>query len=138
MIKSWKQRISLLAGVFLIGASCMIPTGQVRAEDEIETQANESVMVSYSTHVQKKGWTESVYNGESSGTTGSSLRLEGLKIQVSNIKNYSGNIEYRSHVQTYGWEKDWKKNGQVSGTVGQSKRLEAVEIRLTGELSEKI
>ena len=137
MIKNWKRRISLLAGVFLIGASCMIPMGQVRAEDEIETQANESVMVSYSTHVQKKGWVESAYNGESSGTTGSSLRLEGLKIQVSNIKNYSGNIEYRSHVQTYGWEKDWKKNGQISGTVGQSKRLEAVQIRLTGQLSEK-
>lgn len=137
MVKSWRRRIGILAGVFLMGVSCVFPTVQVHAENEVETQANESVMVSYSTHVQKKGWTESIYNGESSGTTGSSLRLEGLKIQVSNIKNYSGNIEYRSHVQTYGWEKDWKKNGQVSGTVGQSKRLEAVEIRLTGELSEK-
>ena len=92
MVKSWRRRIGILAGVFLMGVSCVFPTVQVHAENEVETQANESVMVSYSTHVQKKGWVESVYNGESSGTTGSSLRLEGLKIQVSNIKNYSGNI----------------------------------------------
>ena len=49
----------------------------------------------------------------------------------------SGNIEYQSHVQTYGWEKSWKKNGQLSGTSGKAKRLEAVKIRLTGEMKNK-
>ena len=33
----------------------------------------------------------------------------------------SGNIEYQSHVQTYGWEKSWKKNGQLAGTSGKAK-----------------
>ena len=43
----------------------------------------------------------------------------------------------KSHVQTYGWEKNWKKNGELSGTSGKSKRLEAIKIRLTGEMKEK-
>ena len=49
----------------------------------------------------------------------------------------SGNIEYQTHVQAYGWEKSWKKNGQLSGTSGKAKRLEAVKIRLTGEVKNK-
>ena len=60
-----KKKIAILAGVLLMGISCAVPTTQAYAEEELETQANESAMVSYSTHVQKKGWTESVYNGES-------------------------------------------------------------------------
>ena len=71
-----------------------------------------------------------------SGTSGKAKRLEAIKVKLRNIKLY-GNIEYQSHVQTYGWEKTWKKNGQLSGTSGKAKRLEAVKIRLTGELKNK-
>ena len=63
-------------------------------------------------------------------------RLEAIKIKLQKMK-VSGNIEYQSHVQTYGWEKSWKKNGQLSGTSGKAKRLEAVKIRLTGEMKNK-
>ena len=38
-------------------------------------------------------------------------------------------LEYRTHVQTYGWQ-SWKKGGQLSGTTGKSKRLEGIQIRL--------
>ena len=48
-----------------------------------------------------------------------------------------GAIEYQTHVQTYGWEKNWRKNGQNSGTQGKGKRLEALRIRLTGKMAEK-
>ena len=41
-------------------------------------------------------------------------------------------VLYRTHVQTYGWETDWKTNGVMSGTQGQAKRLEAIQIELTG------
>ena len=41
-------------------------------------------------------------------------------------------VSYLTHVQTYGWEKDWKGNGAVSGTVGQSKRLEGIKIKVEG------
>ena len=100
-------------------------------------KSNESVMVSYAAHIQKIGWTEFKNNGEQVGTEGQGLRLEALKIKVANIRNYTGDVIYRSHVQTYGWEKNWKKNGEVSGTEGEAKRLEAVQINLTGELGEK-
>ena len=47
---------------------------------------------------------------------------------------YSGNIEYRAHVQNIGWQK-WVKNGNVAGTTGRSLAVEAVEIKLTGDLA---
>lgn len=135
MKRKWESWIGILVSLCL---SVTLLNCQVHAaQDDIVVQSNESAMVSYTVHVQKKGWIDNKFNGESAGTTGSSLRLEGLKIKVSNIRNYSGDIEYRSHVQTYGWETKWAKNGQLSGTQGQAKRLEAVQIRLTGELAQK-
>ena len=45
-------------------------------------------------------------------------------------------IQYKTHVQTYGWQ-DWVTGGKISGTSGQSKRLEAIQIKLTGKMDEK-
>ncbi len=39
------------------------------------------------------------------------------------------NIDYRTHVQTYGWQ-GFKYDGAISGTTGEGKRLEGIEIRL--------
>ncbi|HJF30827.1 MAG TPA: hypothetical protein K8V56_03480 [Sporosarcina psychrophila] len=89
--------------------------------------------VSYTTHVQKQGWQNYVFDGEMSGTSGEALRLEALKMTVSDAI-YSGGIEYRTHIQKEGWQ-DWKSNNQLSGTEGKALRLEAVEMRLTGELA---
>ena len=91
--------------------------------------------VSYSTHVQDIGWQEAKYDGEVSGTSGQSKRIEGITIALENPL-YSGSIQYRSHVQDIGWQ-SWQSNGAISGTVGQSKRLEAIQIRLTGEMANK-
>ncbi|MGO2983150.1 MAG: hypothetical protein ACTID1_08305, partial [Pseudolactococcus laudensis] len=60
-------------------------------------------------------------------------RLEAINLNLSD-SSYSGNIEYRTHVQDIGWQ-TWQKNGAMAGTTGQSKRLEALEIRLTGDLA---
>ena len=88
----------------------------------------------YSTHVQNEGWQDASVDGETNGTTGEALRLEGIKICLLD-PNYSGDVEYKVHVQSYGWQ-DWVKNGSVAGTTGESKRLEAIRIRLTGEMAE--
>ena len=48
---------------------------------------------------------------------------------------YSGDVEYTTHVQKQGWQK-FVKNGALSGTVGKALRLEAIKIRLTGELAD--
>lgn len=43
-------------------------------------------------------------------------------------------VQYKTHIQDYGWETSWKNNGTLSGTVGESKRLEAMLVELTGSL----
>ncbi|WP_278627779.1 Ig-like domain-containing protein [Thomasclavelia cocleata] len=88
--------------------------------------------VSYATHIQDIGWQTAKYDGEMSGTSGKSKRLEAINISLSN-QLYSGSIEYKTHVQDYGWQ-EWKSNGQTAGTAGKSKRLEAIQIKLTGEM----
>ena len=84
--------------------------------------------VSYQSHVQDIGWQNRVGNGAVSGTSGQSLRLEAMRIQLNGI---DGGIEYKTHVQNIGWM-NWVSNDQLSGTEGQSLRLEAIQIRLTG------
>ena len=91
-------------------------------------------VVAYRTHVQRIGWQGYVKNGKVAGTTGKSLRLEGMNVKVGN-KPVSGGIQYRTHIQRIGWEKKWKSNNQMSGTQGKSLRLEAMQIRLTGKLA---
>ena len=102
----------------------------------------DAVNVAYRTHVQSFGWQAWKYNGQMSGTSGKSKRLEGINIELRNQK-YSGDIVYTTHVQKYGWQgkledqSTWKKNGQMAGTSGEAKRLEAICINLTGEMAEK-
>lgn len=86
-------------------------------------------MIKYQTHVQNIGWQGEKADGEMSGTTGQSLRLEAIKIQLSG--SIDGGIVYKTHVQDYGWQ-NFMANGQASGTSGQSKRLEAIQMQLTG------
>ena len=89
--------------------------------------------VAYRTHVQDYGWQKESSDGQMSGTSGESKRLEGIEISLYKPSSGSG-IQYRTHVQNYGWM-NWVSNGTMSGTSGESKRLEAIEIRLTGEVA---
>ena len=90
--------------------------------------------IKYNTHVQDIGWQDSMYDGETAGTSGQSKRLEAIQINLDN-QIYNGNIEYSTHIQDIGWQ-DWKSNGAIAGTSGQSKRLEAIKINLTNEMAE--
>ena len=90
--------------------------------------------VSYSTHAEDYGWLASVYDGEVSGTTDQSKRMEAISISLAGAQ-YSGDIQYQSHVQNIGWQ-NWVSNGTVSGTTNQSKQIEAIKIKLTGEMAE--
>ncbi|MBO0470863.1 C39 family peptidase [Enterococcus sp. DIV0242_7C1] len=90
--------------------------------------------IKYQSHIQDIGWQGVKSNGQLSGTTGQSKRMEAMKLTVDNLP-VSGGIEYRSHVQDIGWQ-DYVANNAVTGTVKQSKRMEALSIRLTGELAQ--
>ena len=102
----------------------------------------DEVNVAYRTHVQSYGWQAWKYNGQMSGTSGKSKRLEGINIELRN-QAYSGDIVYTTHVQKYGWQgsetdqSKWFRNGQMAGTSGEAKRLEAICINLTGEMGQK-
>ena len=90
--------------------------------------------VAYRTHVQNVGWQPYVTNGLMAGTSGRSLRLEGMNIKLVDQK-YEGDIEYRTHIRNIGWENGFKRNDAMSGTEGRSLRLEAMEVKLTGEMA---
>lgn len=94
---------------------------------------NTNPSVTYQTHVQDYGWQEWKNDGEMSGTSGQSKRLEGINIKLQNL---SGSVEYQTHVQDIGWQ-GWKSNGAMAGTSGQSKRLEAIKIKLSGDAANK-
>ena len=97
--------------------------------------APQNKLVSYTTHVQNIGWQNYVSDGAMAGTEGKAYRLEGIKIKLED-QQYDGDIEYRTHIQYLGWEKNFKKNDEMSGTEGKAYRLEAIEIKLTGEMAE--
>ena len=84
----------------------------------------------YRTHIQDVGWQNWQTNGGISGTSGQSLRLEGIEIKMD-TSGYDLGMEYCTHVQNQGWQ-DYKRNGVMSGTSGESLRLEAIKIQLTG------
>ena len=97
--------------------------------------ANIKASVSTMSHIQTVGWEKTWKNdGETSGMTGKSKRLEAIKLKV-NSNLTTGGIQYRTYIQENGWEKTWKKDGAISGTTGQSKRIEAIQIKLTGDIS---
>lgn len=94
----------------------------------------------YQVYTDHYGWLDWAKNGEEAGTDGYSLPIRGFNIQLlpkgSNppgptsrpfIKEPS--IEYKTHVQSYGWQYP-VKNGEMSGTSGEAKRLEGIIINL--------
>ena len=91
----------------------------------VSRSSNEGVY--YQTHIQNVGWQDWKSDGQSSGTEGKSLRLEGIRINANLPEGAS--IAYRTHIQDIGWQ-EWKYNGDMSGTEGRSKRLEGIEIKL--------
>lgn len=101
----------------------------------IADEAAFEVNTLYRTHVQNVGWQEYKTNGEMSGTSARSLRLEGIEIKLDQQK-YDLSVNYATHVENIGWQ-DWKTNGEMSGTSERSLRLEAIRIKLSGNDADK-
>nr|WP_320026806.1 hypothetical protein [uncultured Acetobacterium sp.] len=90
--------------------------------------------VTYRTHVQNEGWAQGwVNDGETSGTVGKGLRLEGLEVKIDNTKLPAGlGITYQTQIENEGWAQGWVSDGAMSGSEGKGLRLEGVQIKLTG------
>ena len=104
-----------------------IPTDNTNNNEDI------SANISYKSHIQDIGWQNTVNDGKISGTTGRSLRLEAIRININS--SIEGNVEYEAHVQNIGWQ-NTVRNGEIAGTTGKKLRVEAIRIRLTGRISE--
>ena len=120
-----KSCLSIILMCALI-LGCM---GNKYGAENKEKTTEEKVSVMYNTHIQNEGWEKdfSKKDGEMSGTSGKSYRLEAIKIKLDNLKDVS--IKYQTHVENIGWQ-DWKKDGEMSGTQGMSYRLEGIKIKL--------
>lgn len=103
---------------------------------KIKIEGLDDYNIVYRAHVQDIGWQPWVKNGELAGTEGKSLRVEAIEIKLvkkntSQQVNKAIDVEYSSHIQNVGWEKDFSKsNGQLSGTTGKSLRIEAIKMKL--------
>lgn len=75
----------------------------------------------YRCHVEDIGWMDWKSNGEMSGTTGESKRLEAIQIDAP------FEVEAKAHMQDMGWI-DYGKitKDTIIGTVGESRRLECL------------
>lgn len=100
--------------------------------------------VYYSVRVRGKGWLAWAKNGQSTGSTGKSLAITGLRVQLvkkgdaapsSSTVNYkkrfigTATVKVKAHVQKKGW-KPAVGNGKTAGTTGQRLGLEALSVSL--------
>lgn len=124
--------------IVLLAKSYLAPTPSPKNDTD---EACKCPMVTTQAHVQNIGWQTPVSDGDVAGTTGSSLRVEGIRVTLNpnNLgethEGMTGDIFYRAHVQNIGWQ-DWVKNGELAGTEGQSLRVEAFQIKLEGAVAD--
>ncbi len=86
--------------------------------------------VAYVTYSQNVGFnTPTVYDGETSGTQGRVLGMEGLRVS-SPIEGVQ--VQTRVHVEDIGWM-EAVGDGVYAGTMGQDKQVEAINLSLTGD-----
>lgn len=119
-----------------IGCDNVVISGYAGSHAQSYAQTNSipfAPIIKCRTHVQNIGWQDWKYNCEVAGTSGQSLRLEGIYIDIEGLDD---SIEYCTHVQNIGWM-DWAGEGELSGTTGKSLRLEAIQIRLKSEAAEQ-
>lgn len=89
--------------------------------------------ISYNAHCQSKGWMAIKSEGQTAGTTGQGLRLEALRIYLSDFSSKNG-VDYRAHVSNIGWQK-WTCRGMEAGTTGRGLSIEAIQIKPSASLS---
>jgi hypothetical protein len=92
---------------------------------------NGTVGVTYDSHIQNLAWLPYVKDGEQTGTTGKSLRLEAVNVKLTGNVPTGAAITYQTYVQSKGWQTP-VSNGVESGTTGKCLRVEALRMTLKG------
>ena len=77
--------------------------------------------IGYKAHVEKDGWQDWKFDGQTAGTTGQAKRMEALRI------DYDKPIYAKAHIEKVGWVDYGRIDiNTVIGTTGESKRLECI------------
>ena len=126
------MKISLTTALCIFGVFlCSHVNAQSPQNQQIgnvgNTQASQP-SVEYIAYVQNIGWMDWVRDGAIAGTTGRSLQMEALKVNVKNLPP-NAHITYQAHVAGLAWM-DWVRDGAIAGTMGRGLRIEAIKIRL--------
>jgi len=133
----WQDYVSqgLLDASADAGISGTVGQG-LRAEAFSLSLTNGMEGIYYDAHVENIGWQNGgddisnwFHDGETAGTTGKALRMEALRIQLSDELASVYDVYYRVHVQDIGWM-NWKSNGAIAGTTGLALRIEAIQVQL--------
>ena len=121
--------LSIIFIIILIINLCIVSKADNDSTQKENTNVKLGVM--YNTHIQNIGWETNLSkkDGDTSGTTGRGLRLEGIHIKLYGTESSNLKVKYQVHVQNIGWQ-NWNENGAMAGTTGRSLRLEAIKIRL--------
>lgn len=114
--------LGLLVSLATVGTLVSFSKTEVKAASEVSIEA--------AAHVQNIGDQRYVYDGQTIGTEGRALRIEGLSLALVN-PTHGMYVQYRVHIQNIGWT-NWMSSSQYAGTKGQALRIEAVQVRLVG------
>ena len=115
-----------------------IPTKRIK---QIPGNAKNNNQLWYRAHCQNLGWLDPVHDGQISGTTGFSARLEALLIDLRTIREKYPDAKLSGdfHVQNIGTvHLDNIEPDTLIGTIGKSLRLEAFRLHLTGVPDKKL
>lgn len=105
---------------------------QVQSATDLPEITTTEMGIAYRAHVQNIGWQKWMYDGETAGTTGKSLRVEAIKLYPYNLPA-GATITARAHIQDIGWRSyNITSIGGTIGTSGMGKRLEAMTLTLNG------
>ena len=115
-----------------------IPTKRIK---QVPGTAKNNNQLWYRAHCQNLGWLDPVHDGQISGTTGFSARLEALLIDLRTIREKYPDAKLSGdfHVQNIGTvHLDNIEPDTLIGTIGKSLRLEAFRLHLTGVPDKKL
>jgi len=116
----------LVVGLLLVFTTCFAFSKPAGAQTLFQ-RARPGIC--YQAYVENTGWQNPVCNGRVAGTTGQGLRMEAIRIWLTN-SNPGESVCYQAHVQNIGWQSS-VCDGQMAGTTGQSLRMEAIQVSLT-------
>ena len=96
---------------------------------QIKIFSKNEVYLSYSSH-SKNGWQDYVESGEMSGSTGNSVSIDQIKINIEN--GDSNSVTYQVYNNINGWQNE-TGNNSYTGTLNIP--IEAIKIKLEDNLS---